>query len=594
MTRAHPQRPGRNRPATPSRRHVPAGPGRGPTGAQRRAARRAQAPPPTAGTSHPGKARGWFVTLFWRNARELEHYKGVLANLLLSTRAQSAGIETCPTTGRRHIHVAYNLDGGTSTWNAQRKRFRLPLHLSTGTPTNPPSAPAPAGTTAAGVDDCDELTQDDFDIAANSAANAFNNYGDHAQGYRYACNVQPMKCFKAAHKYVAKDELMAEFSKIPPGQGKRTDIDEFKTGVEDFVAGKCSVKDMWANHFQCMLRYGKGFQKCVNDHQDARDFCTFMLVIHGPPNSGKTSWVKKMFNPDVLTFNPSSNFFSLPENPRSTVCLFDDPDLGSWSASTIKALSNHAELSVNVKGGYRQFTYKLIVITINELPNNPTWDEAVQQRLGLSSQGERGSLISWPDASVNAGGNREVLVPVALADECHQCRDIRGPHCFSKPWEYSTCCCPASLRTYSVEGTACCESIYLQKNYGPGATFVIPKGAPQGSFLTAANRLRLDVQQPEPQAQQPDAQPQDSQPDSSDGSGMEDEEDDPVAEDGYSSGEANRLRALYDVNRAQRGRTGLMALSAVQALSDSDSDSEDEGGSSGAPRNCPPSWDRSV
>jgi len=563
MTHAQSRHAARNNRGHPGRRHVPTGPGRGATASQRRTARRAGPPPPTAGGSHSGKSRGWFVTLFWRNDAELTHYKGVLANLLLSTTAQSTGIETCPTTGRKHIHVAYNLDGGSSTWNAQRKKFRLPLHLSTAEE----SAPVPAATSTAGatVDQCDDLTEDDFAIAAQAAADARSNYADDDGQYRYACNVQPMKCFKAAHKYVAKDELMAEFSKMPPGQGKRTDIDEFKSGLEDFVAGKCSVQDMWSNHFNCMLRYPKGFSKCVNDHQQPRDFCTFMLVLHGPPNSGKTSWVKKMFNPDVLTFNPQSNFFSIPENPRSPVCLFDDPDLASWSGSTIKALSNHAELSVNVKGGYRQFTYKLIIITINELPNNPTWDEAVQQRLGLSCQGERGSLIDWPEASVNAGGDREVLVPLALTDECHQCRDIRGPHCYSKPWEFSICDCPASLRTHTVGGTSVCRSIYLQKNYGPGATFVIPKGAPQVSFTTAANLLLEEVQQPDPQEQQPDAQMQDIQPDSSEGS--DDEPDpDPDPESGYDSEEAADAIRRYDNARQGRNRIGPR-LPGVVALS---------------------------
>jgi len=582
MTRSKPQAAAHRRAPSAGRRHIPAGPGRGPTGAQRRATRRGAPPIPSRGGTHAGKCRGWFVTLFWRNAAELAYYKEILARLLMDTRAQSVGIETCPTTGRRHIHVAYNFKSGTSTFEAQRKRFRLPLHLSTNGPAQQP--PTPAGTAAAGatVDQCDELTQDDFDAAAESAANARSNYVDTDAQYRYACNVQPIKCFKAAHKYVAKDELIADLSKMGKGQGKRTDIDEFKEGCLDFVQGKCTRSDMWANHFNCMMRYTKGFQQCVNDHQAPRDFCTFMLVIHGPPNSGKTSWVKKMFNPDVLTFNPQSNFFSLPANPRSPVCLFDDPDLGSWSASTIKALSNHAELCVNVKGGYRQFTYKLIIITINEIPNNPNWDEAVQQRLGLSCSGERGSLISWPDATVNAEGNREVLVPTTLADECHQCRSIRGPHCLSKSWEYSTCDCPAANRTYTVEGTSVCRSIYLQKNLGPGATFVIPRGAPQECFLTDAIRL-LEVQQPDPQAQQPDAQPQDNQPDSDDGSDMEGEESDPDAEDGYDSDEAKRIRARYDAARQGRKRIGP-PLPAVQALFDSDSDSDDEGGPSGARR----------
>ena len=360
-----------------------------------------------------------------------------------------------------------------------------------------------------------------------------------------------MKCFKAAHKYCAKDELMAEFSKMPVGQGKRTDIDEFKTGVYDMIDGKCNLKDMWNNHFNCMLRYPKGFMKCINDHKKPRDFCTFMLVIVGPPNSGKTSWVKKMFNPDVLTFNPQSNFFSTPEMSSSAVCLFDDPDIHSWKADTIKALANHAELSVNVKGGYRQFTYRLVIITINELPNNPSWDEAVHQRLGLSSQGERGSLIDWPESTVNAEGQREVVVPESLADERHQCRDIRGPHCYSKEWEYSTCHCPSQLRTYTVDNQSVCRSIYLQKNYGPGVTFVIPKGAPQSSFLTAHNRLLEDVQQPEPQVQQADAQPQDNQSDASD---MEGSESDCSAESGYDSDEAENARRRYDFKRRKMPR----------------------------------------
>ena len=580
MTHAQSRLAARHNRAPPGRRHIPAGPGRGAPSAQRRTAQRAQRrgpPPPTQGEVHAGKSRGFFVTLFWRNEKELDHYKSVLAQNLLSCTAQSAGLEICPTTGRPHIHVAYNLEHGTSTWGAQRKKWRLPLSLSAGPQQHPPpissssvgvAPPLPRQVNASQVDN---LTGDDFERAAESAANARANYGDTYNSFRYACNVQFIKCFKAAHKYCAKDELMAEFSKMPKGQGKRTDIDEFHSACDDFKAGSLTVQDLWKNHFNCMLRYGKGFSKYVNDHVSPRDFCTFMLVIHGPPNSGKTSWVKKMFDPDVLTFNPQSNFFSMPDTCNSPVCLFDDPDLSSWKPDTIKALSNHCELSCNVKGGHRQFTYKLIVITINELPNNATWDEAVLQRLGLSCRGERGSLIDWPDATVNSDGHREVLVPLSLADECHQCRDIRGPHCFSKPWEYSTCECPASLRTHTLgaSGTRVCHAIHLQKSLGPGATFVIPRGAPSESAVTAAYRAR--VQQPEPQEQQPPAQSQDHQSDSPDVDDMSgSDESDPDAESGYDSDDANRVRAAYDRNRAKRDRIGPDLFSALGSDSDDD------------------------
>ena len=80
---------------------------------------------------------------------------------------------------------------------------------------------------------------------------------------------------------------------------------------------------------------------------------------------------------------------------------------------------------------------------------------------------------------------------------------------------------------------------------------MIPKGAPQSSFLTAHNRLLEDVQQPEPQVQQADAQPQDNQSDASD---MEGSESDCSAESGYDSDEAENARRRYDFKRRKMPR----------------------------------------
>jgi hypothetical protein len=476
------------------------------------------------------KSRSFFVTLFWSTVEEKKYYEVRLADLRDKTSQMRTCIEWCPSTGRRHMHVAYTYgrNGGSRTFNQEVKVWRLPWRLGSQNAANtldpelfkkPNPGDGGAPEQYAQTADITRAIRKERENAKANMADVGKNYmkkiSADGEEWRQSCNVQFARNPRASRLYCGKHMLLSEFCVTGPGQGSRQDLDAFYASCRQLMEGEIAYASLWRSHLPQMMKYHKAAAQMVNDTAAPRKDNTHCLVIYGPPDCGKTSFVKAMFEGayDMLQYNSRSNFFVMPkQNTGNLIAVFDDPDVNSWKSKTVKQLLNHTEVSCNIKGSDRNFNYSLVIITCNERPHNDEWDDAVKQRFGLLRNGHRGSLVEWPEC--DDATRATVTVPQFLADECHSCRFIRGVGCYSgravgaaTDSEFTTCICAQQYRTHEYNGTSVCEGVFRQLSFGPGRAFVIPRQSvapalnPVAGLMARRRAVAHEQQQQEEQSE---------------------------------------------------------------------------------------------
>lgn len=189
----------------------------------------------------------------------------------------------------------------------------------------------------------------------------------------------------------------------PPeeGRGSRNDLKAVKRKLDEGA----TMEEIWESHFQSCLRYAKGFREYRRLKMGRRHEQTKVIVVWGPPGSGKTTLVAKLAyeksetldgrEPYVLTKamkNPSGGMWWEDYDGEEVVII---EEFEGWiSRNDFKSLVDKGPYLVPKKGTSVHFLAKYIFITSNRPPNE-WWNREVP-----------GFYDQWPEV------RRRLLSPV--------------------------------------------------------------------------------------------------------------------------------------------------------------------------------------
>lgn len=142
------------------------------------------------------------------------------------------------------------------------------------------------------------------------------------------------------------------------GQGKRTDL----MTVADSIDEKGLYKTI-DEHPDMYIKFHNGMEKLALFKSEKRNWKMEVIYICGEPGIGKTRWVYDNYEFDDIYEKPYGKWWDGYQG--EPVTLLDDFD-GSWFCwSELMKLLDRYPHKVEVKGGYREFISKTIIITSN-------------------------------------------------------------------------------------------------------------------------------------------------------------------------------------------------------------------------------------
>jgi hypothetical protein len=179
---------------------------------------------------------------------------------------------------------------------------------------------------------------------------------------------------KAAHAEVARAYVWKLDTKIAPPlefgtfrlseQGKRTDIDQFVDAAKDLTKKK---RQMYEEHGQCMVKYGKAYEDIRATFTDPRDWKTFVTLIIGPTGSGKTRSVHEKYGVHGYYPMRKANNGWWDGYDAHEIVLIDD--FKGWLEPTMLLdILDRYPTTVQIKGSRAQFVARRIYITATKEP----------------------------------------------------------------------------------------------------------------------------------------------------------------------------------------------------------------------------------
>lgn len=171
------------------------------------------------------------------------------------------------------------------------------------------------------------------------------------------------------------------------GQGKRNDLAD----VKQLLDGGGTADDIAQSHFGVWLRYRESLHVYQRLHGQSRNWQTDLIVICGPPGSGKSRLAHNIAEHDAFWF-AGGNWWDGYHGQR---CVVIDEFSGGIPWHLFLRLADRYPLSVEVKGGTREFVPHSIIITSNRRPEE--WYS--QEKFGhlLQALYRRISLFMWLD-----------------------------------------------------------------------------------------------------------------------------------------------------------------------------------------------------
>lgn len=179
---------------------------------------------------------------------------------------------------------------------------------------------------------------------------------------------------------------------------------EIENGVSDQVLKKKYFK-WYARHEAFFVKYRSGLLK------SQRDFQTKLIIIVGPPGTGKSHRARKIARAMGGGFYVQSiqnGKFWLdgydPDDPEMQVVVMEEFDGSTMRPQLLLRLADKYPLRVEYKGGSVEFKAKLIIITSNKLPRDWWSEEAMPKdmydALMRRCDGENGCVIHMVDKFV--------------------------------------------------------------------------------------------------------------------------------------------------------------------------------------------------
>lgn len=176
-------------------------------------------------------------------------------------------------------------------------------------------------------------------------------------------------CFK-------DDENPVEYGHWKPDrQGQRNEMTQIKRKLDDGA----TEQDIATEHFSTWCRYNKHFKRYKSIMSGKRTWKTQVIVLWGPSETGKTSYVYE--NSDPLPMEYMNNFWS-PYSGEPVV-LWDDFSPDIMTRETFLKMTDRYPYQLRQMGAWTQWLPKTLYITSNYDPR--TWygvdDAAVLRRL---------------------------------------------------------------------------------------------------------------------------------------------------------------------------------------------------------------------
>jgi len=169
-------------------------------------------------------------------------------------------------------------------------------------------------------------------------------------------------------------------------QGDRTDWARLK---DDLDAG-ASELELSEKHFKLWVTHRNGIDAYRRLHTPKRDFRTDLIVLSGPPDTGKSSTARLLAGEDAYWFNCDKWWDDYTGN---RVVVFDEFGGGAVPFRLLLTLADRYPVKVEVKGAMREFTSHCIIITSNKTPQD--WYDP--QKCVLPALYRRITIYLWLD-----------------------------------------------------------------------------------------------------------------------------------------------------------------------------------------------------
>lgn len=180
-----------------------------------------------------------------------------------------------------------------------------------------------------------------------------------------------------AIKYCMKDGKFTEYGKKKE-QGERKDLGEARE-----MAMNEGMRTVTA---VCNYQQIKVAEKFLTYNEEPRNWVTKVIWIWGPSGAGKSKMAREICTEDVYVKNNGSKWWDGYDAHENVI--IDDFRDSWWHITETLSLLDRYEKQVEVKGGFRQFKPKTLIITSIKSPEScyANTGESKQQILRRISQ----------------------------------------------------------------------------------------------------------------------------------------------------------------------------------------------------------------
>lgn len=198
----------------------------------------------------------------------------------------------------------------------------------------------------------------------NSGAHWEPRRGSHEDASHY-CK-KPVQGCECRHCVTARTQQLPEEqheSGTPPAPGKRNDL----LAVKEKIYAGATYKTILNENFVACASHSAFFREVIRIQQPRRNFKTEVIIVTGPPGSGKSYWCReqcKLLNSTEEPYmKPQGKWWDDYSNEENVI--MDEFSGSHCPWATLLNLLDEYPMLVEVKNGYAQFNSKRIFITAN-------------------------------------------------------------------------------------------------------------------------------------------------------------------------------------------------------------------------------------